>query len=122
MEIDNSPTNPHSPGPWRWTHQPATRLRSVLGRPIIDIATASSGTPTMIARSADAALIAQAPALLAAAEKSLGWLIGERDCLYDGASDNEGNVKHPEDQEALDAIDHDIDELRALIAACKGEQ
>jgi hypothetical protein len=120
-------TNPgaiaHTPGPWKWNPKaPSNRLESDDGTIVAGVAMSSDGHPRIICRKGNAALIAQAPALLQAAEKSLRWLRGERDCVYDGASDNEGNVPHQEDRDTLDAIDRDIDELKAVIAACKGER
>lgn len=71
---------------------------------------------------ANARLIAHAPALLAHAEKSLNWLVGERDCFYEGcANPGSGYVHGADDRAVLDSLDRDIDELRALIKACKGE-
>ena len=67
------------------------------------------------------ALIAQAPALLAHAEKSLRWLIGERDCHYEGCSTPDGDVPEQDDREILASYDRDIDELRKLIALAKGD-
>ena len=67
------------------------------------------------------ALQAHAEQLLAAAEKNLRWLIGERDCIYEGASTPDGDVPDENDREMLASYDRDIDALRALIAAAKGE-
>lgn len=55
-------------------------------------------------------------------EESLRWLIGERDCFYEGcAIEDEGDVLiRDEDRQVLDTYDKDIDELRTLIAAATG--
>lgn len=60
-------------------------------------------------------------ALLAAADKSLRWLIAERDCHYEGASTSDGFVPDLDDQQVLAAYDRDIDELQALIVSCRGD-
>lgn len=70
---------------------------------------------------ANAKLIAQAPALLSAVEKSLRWLISERDCLYEGASTWDGEVPDEDDRQILESYDRDIESLRALIASAKGD-
>lgn len=67
------------------------------------------------------ALQAHAEQLLAAAEKNLRWLIGERDCFYEGASTPAGDVPDDDDRQVLASYDHDIAELQALIAAAKGQ-
>ncbi|MCB1789422.1 MAG: hypothetical protein KDJ24_03925 [Gammaproteobacteria bacterium] len=67
------------------------------------------------------ALQAHAEQLLAQAEKSLSWLIGERDCIYEGASTPCGDVPDEGDRQALACYDRDIEQLQALIAAAKGE-
>lgn len=67
------------------------------------------------------ALAAAAPALLAAVEQAQRWLIAERDCLYEGAANDDGVVVHQEDIDALAEIDRDIDELGELIRAARGD-
>ena len=67
------------------------------------------------------ALQAHAEQLLAQAEKSLQWMIGELHCYYEGASTPDGDVPDENDRQVLASYDRDIDELQALIAAAKGE-
>lgn len=116
----------HTPGPWRSTEEygaapgkPLHFCHCLIRNDNDDwIASTWADNPNALA---DAALIAQAPALLAHAEKSLNWLIGERDCHYEGcANPGSGYVHDADDRAVLDSLDRDIDELRALIQACKG--
>lgn len=75
---------------------------------------------------ANARLIAQAPALLAFAERTLPQLIAERDCYYEGCTNHLGEydegIEGDEDRETVQQFDREIDALRDLIAAAKGEQ
>lgn len=105
----------HTPGPWQ-------AVPYGIG---FNIKASGNGLATVAGydqhqTAANARLIAQAPALLAHAEKSLMWLIAERDCHYECCSDPQGMVYDIEDQMTLEHYDRDIDELRALIAAAKG--
>jgi hypothetical protein len=69
---------------------------------------------------ANARLIAAAPDLLAFARRSLPMLIAERDCLYDGVTNAEGEYSDDEDRMAVEQIDREINDLRALIARAEG--
>ena len=106
----------HTPGPWQ-------AVPYGIG---FNIKASGNGLATVAGydqhkTAANARLIAQAPALLAHAEKSLCWLIGERDCYYEGCSVRDsGEVVDENDREILASLDRDIDELRALISAAKG--
>lgn len=122
----------HTPGPWRSTEEygaapgmPLHFCHCLIRNDNDDwIASTWADNPNALADAAliaqAPALLAQAPALLAHAEKSLNWLIGERDCHYDGCSTSDGHVLDKNDRHILASYDRDIDELRALIAACKG--
>ena len=117
----------HTPGPWRtetaWGRKSPDLPREYCGEYVVaghKIIASTWPTNADATQHADACLIAQAPALLAHAEKSLMWLIAERDCHYECCSDPQGMVYDIEDQMTLEHYDRDIDELRALIAAAKG--
>lgn len=66
---------------------------------------------------AKARLIAHAPALLEHAQKSLQWMLGERECYLEGCSHADGEIPEAHDRDTLASLDRDIDELTALITA-----
>lgn len=59
-------------------------------------------------------------ALLLAIERVRVMLIAERDCFYDGCTNQGGEYSDDEDRMAVDQYDRDIDELDALIKAARG--
>ena len=111
----SQPAEP-TPGPWR-----VTEIGSVWagGDRLVAIPypLCTDDRATMLA---NARLIAAAPDLLAFARRSLPMLIAERDCLYDGVTNAEGEYSDDEDRMAVEQIDREIDELRALIARAEG--
>lgn len=62
------------------------------------------------------------PLLVATAERRLRDLEVDRDLFHDGVVALHGTTLGEEDQMALDHYDRELSELRALIAAAKGEQ
>lgn len=119
----------HTPGPWRTE---SSYGRKTYDSPLMycgewiragnEFVASTWSTGDEATQRLNASLIAHAPALLAHAEKSLNWLVGERDCFYEGcANPGSGYVHGADDRAVLDSLDRDIDELRALIKACKGE-
>lgn len=117
----------HTPGPWRTE---SSYGRRTYDSPLMycgewiragnEFVASTWSTGDEATQRLNASLIVQAPALLAHAEKSLMWLIAERDCHYECCSDPQGMVYDIEDQMTLEHYDRDIDELRALIAAANG--
>ena len=118
----------HTPGPWRTE---SSYGRKTYDSPLMycgewiragnEFVASTWSTGDEATQRLNASLIVQAPALLAHAEKSLCWLIGERDCYYEGCSVRDsGEVVDENDREILASLDRDIDELRALISAAKG--
>ena len=69
---------------------------------------------------ANARLIAQAPALLVQAKKLIKALVADRDCHYEGCSNDQGEVPSQDDRAILQSYDDDINELRAVIDAAEG--
>jgi len=69
---------------------------------------------------ANARLIAAAPALLAAARRSLAWLRQERDVFFEGCADAEGRVHDNADADVLESLDADIAFLERVILSAGG--
>lgn len=78
-------------------------------------------TPTQHHYHRKVALQNHAAQLLAQAEKSLTWLTEEREVHFRCCSTFTGEVPDQDDRDTLARYDHDIAELRALIAAAKGD-
>lgn len=112
----------HTPAPWRAI---SSDLRD--GGAVVWAGSANHETIALVLRNdADLALIAKAPDLLAFAERTLPQLIAERDCYYEGCTNHLGEydegIEGDEDRETVQQFDREIDALRDLIAAAKGEQ
>jgi hypothetical protein len=115
-----SQTAEHTPGPWRPTDVGSVRSVApddVGGLVAVVYPLVVDDRATM---AANARLIAAAPDLLAFARRSLPMLIAERDCLYDGCTNAEGEYSDDEDRMAVEQIDREINDLRALIARAEG--
>ncbi len=62
-----------------------------------------------------------APELLERLEVMQSYLIGDRDCFYEGcAVGNEGQITDADDQHVLDSMDKDIELNAAIIKKAKG--
>jgi hypothetical protein len=110
----------HTPVPWRPTDVGSVRSVApddVGGLVAVVYPLVVDDRATM---AANARLIAAAPDLLAFARRSLPMLIAERDCLYDGCTNAEGEYRDDEDRMAVEQTDREINDLRALIARAEG--
>lgn len=56
--------------------------------------------------------------LVAVLRKARREIHGERECLYDGATDGEGNYSDPEDERAVQELDTLLDEMDAVLLRC----
>jgi len=102
-----------------WTHQ--HHGRAILNEEGQQIAEIHSGAIGPEQATQVGCLIAAAPELLDLAEKFLRETIALRDSLYEGCSDDQGEVPLEEDREALAYYDALIDRIRATLATAKGE-
>jgi len=66
-------------------------------------------------------LVAAAPDLYEALEAAARALIGERDCIYDGASLPDGTIPDGEDAAGIAEMDRVINQCRAAQAKARGE-
>ena len=112
--------NEHTPGPWSQPAPFSGGRFKIIGGTHLD-----TRQVAVVGRLCDAYLVAAAPDLLAACQRYLRDLMADRDCHYDGATNEHGEYSDDEysddeDRMAVEQYDREIDALRALLQRAQG--